>query len=177
MVGQAFLPVMLSVVATSKLPDFDIRLLDKGECTDYDLNATSATPNAAKGVAEQARVSAIDEFRSSLNRANLSSYVRMIAQALHWDRGRLARRGSQRKHHDGRRIFFEILALCGAWCGRDARGPSEELPCLAAIELNLHLQLRFRIIDPLEVSTSNQRLIGTVSTQPQSWPLPLPAAV
>ena len=116
MVGQAFLPVMLSVVATSKLPDFDIRLLDKGECTDYDLNATSATPNAAKGVAEQARVSAIDEFRSSLNRANLSSYVRMIAQALHWDRGRLARRGSQRKHHDGRRIFsrFSHFAVLGA---------------------------------------------------------------
>ena len=40
----------------SKLPDFDIRLVDKGEFTDYDLNASAATPNAAKNVAEQARI-------------------------------------------------------------------------------------------------------------------------
>src|SRR6266850_612309 len=51
----------------SKLPDFDIRLVDRGEFTDYDLNTSAARHNAAKNVAEQARVSAIDEFRSSLN--------------------------------------------------------------------------------------------------------------
>ena len=52
---------------SKRLPDFDIRLVDKGEFTDYDLNAPAASPNAAKNAMEQARVSAIDEFRSSLN--------------------------------------------------------------------------------------------------------------
>jgi Zn-dependent metalloprotease len=50
-----------------KLPDYDIRLVDKGEFNEFDLNAPAAAPAAAKNAVEQARVSAIDEFRSSLN--------------------------------------------------------------------------------------------------------------
>jgi Zn-dependent metalloprotease len=50
-----------------KLPDYDIRLVDKGEFNEFDLNALAAAPAVAKNSAEQARVSAIDEFRSGLN--------------------------------------------------------------------------------------------------------------
>jgi hypothetical protein len=49
-----------------RLPDYDIRLVDKGEFNEFDLNAPAA-PTAGKNATEQARVSAIDEFRSSLN--------------------------------------------------------------------------------------------------------------
>jgi Zn-dependent metalloprotease len=49
------------------LPDYDIRLVDKSEFTDYDLNTPAA---AAKGAAQnsalRARVAAIDEFRAGL---------------------------------------------------------------------------------------------------------------
>jgi Zn-dependent metalloprotease len=51
------------------LPNYDIRLVGRGEFTDSDLNSTASTQKAIKGgsVALQARASAIDSFRASLN--------------------------------------------------------------------------------------------------------------
>ncbi len=51
----------------SKLPNYDIRLVDKGEFTEYDLNAPAPLTDAAKTAGEQARSSAIDGFRANLN--------------------------------------------------------------------------------------------------------------
>jgi Zn-dependent metalloprotease len=48
------------------LPNYDIRLVGKGEFTDQDLGPTDGAKSAAQNVATQARVSAVDQFRSSL---------------------------------------------------------------------------------------------------------------
>jgi Zn-dependent metalloprotease len=56
-----------SPLTPKRLPDYDIRLVDKGEFDEFDLNARAATGAAAKGAVEQAWFSAIDEFRSNLN--------------------------------------------------------------------------------------------------------------
>jgi Zn-dependent metalloprotease len=50
----------------SPLPNYDVRLAGKGEFTDYDLSVTEAAQNAAKNAVTEARVSAVDQFRSSL---------------------------------------------------------------------------------------------------------------
>src|SRR6267142_7135416 len=52
------------------LPNYDIRLVGKGEFKDYDLNSSEATQSAAKNASTQARASAVDEFRSSLKAEN-----------------------------------------------------------------------------------------------------------
>jgi Zn-dependent metalloprotease len=60
------------------LPNYDVRLAGKGEFTDYDLSAGDGAQSAAKGAASQARVSAVDQFRSSLkseDAANLRATV------------------------------------------------------------------------------------------------------
>lgn len=60
------------------LPNYDVRLVGKGEFTDYDLSVNDGAQSAAKGLATQARVSAVDEFRSSLkseDAANLRATV------------------------------------------------------------------------------------------------------
>ena len=48
------------------LPNYDIRLVGRGEFTDYDLNSADGNRSAARNAVSQARVSAVDEFRSSL---------------------------------------------------------------------------------------------------------------
>jgi Zn-dependent metalloprotease len=59
------------------LPNFDIRLAEKGEFADYDLTSTAGTQSAALNPVTRARVSAVDEFRSSKSRAgeNLRAVV------------------------------------------------------------------------------------------------------
>ena len=52
------------------LPNYDIRLVDKSEFTDYDLNSSEGTKSAAKGLTTQARASAFDNFRSRLQPQN-----------------------------------------------------------------------------------------------------------
>ena len=52
--------------AASAFPDFDIRLGEDGEFQEYDLNTPAAAKTRASAVV-QARLSAIDEFRSSLS--------------------------------------------------------------------------------------------------------------
>jgi Zn-dependent metalloprotease len=51
------------------LPNYDIRLVNKGEFTDIDLNSTADTQRAAQNAdaAIQARASAVDNFRARLN--------------------------------------------------------------------------------------------------------------
>ncbi|MGH9873661.1 MAG: M36 family metallopeptidase [Pyrinomonadaceae bacterium] len=53
-------------VSPGSLPNYDIRLEGKGEFTDYDLTAADGAQGAAKNVATQSRVSAVEEFRSNL---------------------------------------------------------------------------------------------------------------
>lgn len=53
-------------VPPGPLPNYDIRLVGKGEFTDYDLSATDGAKSATQNVATQARVSAVDQFRSNL---------------------------------------------------------------------------------------------------------------
>jgi Zn-dependent metalloprotease len=55
------------------LPNYDVRLVGKGEFADYDLNAGDGVQSAAKNVATQARVSAVDQFRSSLKSADAAN--------------------------------------------------------------------------------------------------------
>ena len=47
------------------LPNFDIRLRDRGEFLDYDLTSTAGRQSATQNPATRARVSAVDQFRSS----------------------------------------------------------------------------------------------------------------
>jgi Zn-dependent metalloprotease len=49
------------------LPNYDIRLVNKGEFVDYDLNSAADRQSAAQNVAAQARSSAVDRFRSKLS--------------------------------------------------------------------------------------------------------------
>jgi Zn-dependent metalloprotease len=65
----------------SKLPNYDIRLVDKGEFTENDLNAPAAEPDAAKNAGEQARISAIDGFRSGLNERDSKNLRAVVNEA------------------------------------------------------------------------------------------------
>lgn len=60
------------------LPNFDIRLAETGEFTDYDLNSVEGSLGAARNAASGARASAFAEFRASLSpekAANLRGIV------------------------------------------------------------------------------------------------------
>lgn len=60
------------------LPNYDVRLVGNGEFTDYDLSAGDDAQSAAKNAATEGRVSAVDQFRSSLkseDAANLRATV------------------------------------------------------------------------------------------------------
>jgi Zn-dependent metalloprotease len=47
------------------LPNFDIRLAERGEFLDYDLNSTEGRQTASQNAATLGRVSAVDQFRSN----------------------------------------------------------------------------------------------------------------
>ena len=51
---------------TGPLPNYDIRLANKGEFTDYDLTSPAGKQSAATNVAAKARSSAVDRFKSKL---------------------------------------------------------------------------------------------------------------
>ena len=51
---------------TGPLPNYDIRLVDKGEFSDYDLTSPAGKQSAATNTALKARSSAVDQFRSKL---------------------------------------------------------------------------------------------------------------
>lgn len=51
---------------TGPLPNYDIRLVDKGEFSDYDLTSPAGKQSAATNLAVKARSSAVDKFRSKL---------------------------------------------------------------------------------------------------------------
>ncbi len=55
---------------SSKFPDYDIRLVGKGEFMDEDLSQASSKQIAGRNVATQARASAFDAFRSRLSQEN-----------------------------------------------------------------------------------------------------------
>jgi Zn-dependent metalloprotease len=57
---------VLPVRPRGALPNYDIRLVGKGEFTDQDLGSTDSAKSAAQNTAMQARVSAVDQFRSNL---------------------------------------------------------------------------------------------------------------
>ena len=75
----------------------------------------------------------VGEAEESIDSGALSKSVRLrrsdfrFTQALDWDRGRLARTERTAKRRSEVEHFLEILAPGGGWCGRAARGPSEEL--------------------------------------------------
>jgi Zn-dependent metalloprotease len=58
---------VLPVRPSLPLPNYDIRLVGRGEFTDNDLSSAAGVQSAKQNVATQARVSAVDQFRSSLN--------------------------------------------------------------------------------------------------------------
>ena len=62
-------------------PNYDIRLVGKGEFTDYDLSSDAGTQGAAKNVATQRRVSAVDEFRSSLKPESAGNVRAIVNEA------------------------------------------------------------------------------------------------
>lgn len=60
------------------LPNFDIRLTDRGEFNDMDLSSTSGKQAAVQNALTRSRASAVEQFRSSLkteNAANLRAVV------------------------------------------------------------------------------------------------------
>src|SRR4029453_9941886 len=60
------------------LPNFDIRLNDRGEFSDMDLSSTSGKQDAELSAVTRNRASAVEQFRSSLkseNAANLRAVV------------------------------------------------------------------------------------------------------
>ena len=57
---------VLPVRPSGALPNYDVRLVGKGEFTDNDLSSTAGVQNAKQNAATQARVAAVDQFRSSL---------------------------------------------------------------------------------------------------------------
>ena len=59
--------------------------------------------------------------------STFSSNLRLVTQALHWDRGRPARRERTARTERLELTTLEIIAPYGARSGRAARGPSEEL--------------------------------------------------
>ena len=66
------------VSAGSALPNFDIRLNERGEFNDMDLNSTSGKQVALQNASTRSRASAVDQFRSSLKAekaANLRAVV------------------------------------------------------------------------------------------------------
>jgi Zn-dependent metalloprotease len=67
---------------SSRLPNFDIRLVEKGEFTEYDLNPPSTTSDSAKNAPEQARAaSVIDNFRASLNATDSQNLRAVVNEA------------------------------------------------------------------------------------------------
>lgn len=66
---------------SSTLPDYDIRLVGKGEFTDHDLNSAAGTRGALQDAATQARVPAVDEFRAGLNPEKAGNLRAVINEA------------------------------------------------------------------------------------------------
>src|SRR6267142_5291341 len=60
-------------------------------------------------------------------RSEVRGQSRLITQALHWDRGRPARHEHRQVRGSWQELNFRRLFALRAHCGRDARGPSEEL--------------------------------------------------
>lgn len=56
-----------SRLPSSTLPDYDIRLVGKGEFSDYDLNSAQGGLSAAQGAVTKARAMALEDFRATLN--------------------------------------------------------------------------------------------------------------
>ena len=63
---------------TGPLPNYDIRLVDKGEFSDYDLTSPAGKQSAATNLAVKTRSSAVDKFRSKL-RAEAANNLRAKA--------------------------------------------------------------------------------------------------
>ena len=64
--SQAGASAETAATAPATLPDYDIRLVGKGEFADYDLNAGAGKQAAAQSTTLRVRASAVDEFRASL---------------------------------------------------------------------------------------------------------------
>ena len=62
-----------------------------------------------------------------LVRLAFSRNPRLVIQAVHWDRGRLARRERDARAALAAESSSRSFAPDGAGCGRDARGLSEEV--------------------------------------------------
>jgi Zn-dependent metalloprotease len=73
-------PTAPALTKSAGLPNFDIRLANKGEFTDSDLNSAAVRRQAAEGklAAVQARLSALDEFRAGL-KPEAASNLRAVA--------------------------------------------------------------------------------------------------
>jgi len=68
-------------IPTAPLPNYDIRLVGKGEFTDQDLNSAVGARSTIKDAATLARVSAVDEFRSSLRPENAQNLRAVVNEA------------------------------------------------------------------------------------------------
>lgn len=70
-----------SQLESSKFPDYDIRLVSKGEFMDEDLTSVSAKQTAGRNPATQARASAVDAFRSRLSSENSGNLRAIVNEA------------------------------------------------------------------------------------------------
>ena len=66
---------------SSKFPDYDIRLVGKGEFTDEDLTTSSSKQIAGRNQATQSRASAVDSFRSTLRSEHAGNLRAIVNEA------------------------------------------------------------------------------------------------
>ncbi|MBC8029250.1 MAG: M36 family metallopeptidase [Pyrinomonadaceae bacterium] len=66
---------------SSKFPDYDIRLVGKGEFTDEDVTSASAKHGAQRSMAVQSRASAVESFRSRLSQEKAGNLRATVNEA------------------------------------------------------------------------------------------------
>jgi hypothetical protein len=67
--------------ASRALPNFDIRLTDRGEFNDMDLSSTSGKQAAMQNARTRSRASAVEQFRSSLRAEQLQNLRAVVNEA------------------------------------------------------------------------------------------------
>jgi hypothetical protein len=67
--------------ASRALPNFDVRLTGRGEFNDMDLGSTSGKHAAMQNALTHSRVSAVDQFRSSLRAENAKNLRAIVNEA------------------------------------------------------------------------------------------------
>ena len=108
--------------ASRALPNFDIRLLERGEFNDMDLNSPSGKQNAMQNDRTRSRAAAVEQFRSSLRAEHAANLRAVVNEAgamknLFIDGGTLSEPRSDTADNVARNFLQQhrpLVALSGA---------------------------------------------------------------